>query len=130
MKNDYNKYIDTIVLEVSGERDIVKYQKSLVEASLLGINRIMFCCVWGNDEKKGEEIFNKLVSNCKSLNIIPVSDVFGYEEEMFGETMIGKTDESGHLISFGKLISFDDYKISKGKFVEESSIDKVLTKIK
>lgn len=131
MKYDDNIDMDTIVLEVNGERDILEYQRSLAEASLLGIDYVFFCCVWGKDEKKLQEMYKTLWYNCQSLNIIPLSGMFGYREEIFGEPMIGKADDEMSLLtSFHELIPFNYYKTSKNKTVDENSIDKVLTKIK
>lgn len=130
MKKETTKNKNVLVLEISGENgNLENYQKSLCEASLLGIVKLMFCCIWDNDQDKGAEIFNNLLENCETLNITPMSTVAGYTGEMFHGPMIGKMDELGNLTSFSDLIPFNEYKDSKGMVIEEEQVSKVLAKI-
>ena len=124
------KDMDIIVLEISGENGNLKdYQRALCEASLLGINKIMFCCIWDNNQDEGEKILDKLIDNLKSLNITPMNTSIGYAKELFHGPMVGRSDALGYLESFGNLIPFNEYKASKGIVIEEEQIAKVFAKI-
>ena len=122
---------DTLVLEISGKKGIVgEYQRALYEASLLGIDRVLYCYVWDNNEKRGEEIFDKLIKTSEILNIIPVSTSIGCDEEMFSGPMVCKTDEDYNInVSLSQFTTFENYKKARENILENrENVGKVLAK--
>lgn len=121
-----------IFLEISGENgDLEIYKKSLCEASLLNINRIIFGCIWDNNIDRGDEIFKKLVKICEVLQIVPFSMTVGYEGSMYNEAMVGKlkVSKDSVLPDFVGMVSMSEYKISNGITLDEEQLKNNFAKI-
>ena len=121
-----------ILLEISGENgDFEQYKRNLCEASLLGISRVVFGGIWGNNEERGQEILGQLLSVCAILNMEPWSMTICYEGVMFNYAAIGKMRESKGMMTpeFINLIPIDEYKTSRGIVLEEEQVKKILTMV-
>lgn len=113
-----------VLLEISGEYgNLEKYKKSLCEASLLGIDRVIFACVWDDSTENGKVLLEEIQEECKRLNILPLDFTMGYDSCMHDQAMVGELrKEKHHLIpNFGSMIPMDEYKSAKRGVVFEGT---------
>lgn len=128
---------DVLFLEIDEKNGIVgEYQRVLYQASILGIDRVLFASVWSDEEDKkrerGAEIFSKIIKTCEILDIRPVSYSVGYSEKMYDDAMIAKTDDRG-LVFFSSITStdtFENYKTinNKANKINKNDMIKILSK--
>ncbi len=122
-----------ILLEISGEHgDIETYKNILLDANALNIKRILFACIWDEQEEKGEELLKKVQEMCRTLYIEPFPSILGSKEMMFKSAMVGTASfiiEDIVIPSLSNMVSLEDYKNNKtlashaetymGKFMEK-----------
>lgn len=121
-----------ILLEISGEYgNLEEYKKSLCEASLLGIDRVLFACIWDNNTENGEVLLGKVQQICGVLNILPLGITVGYDRFMYDQAMIGELKKENNQIipNFISMIPMDEYKNSRGITIDEEEVAKKLAKI-
>lgn len=120
-----------IYLEISVDKDLDEYKRVLCEASLLGIGRVFYACIWNDENAKGEKLINEIDKICKVLNIVSFSSEAGYASPSYDETMIGETIKGQYGVSptFTKLIPMSEYKALKGIEVNEEQLKKKLANV-
>lgn len=113
-----------VFLEISGEYgNLEEYKKSLQEASLLGIDRVIFACIWDNNTENGKVLLEEIQEVCKKLNILPLDFTIGYDSCMYDQAMVGELRKEKHHLNpnFGSMIPMDKYKSSKCGVVFEGT---------
>lgn len=124
---------DVLVLEIDEKDGVVaSYQRTLYEASLLGIDKVKFICVWSEEEnpkrERGEDIFPKITKTCEILNINPCDNVTGYYGKMYDGPMMGKITEKGYFEFSSISGTFEDYKNSIDSLPTRERVGKILAK--
>lgn len=121
---------DVLILEIKEQDGVVaEYQRILYEASLLGIKRVKFMCVWAPDGTRGTEIFPKLLKTCDLLRIKPLNSITGYNDCLYDGPMIGKLGENNNVSLIQDLVSFESLKQkNSNKLENKERIGKVLAK--
>lgn len=114
---------NTLLLEISGEKGKLESYLEVIDFSLtLGINRVLFCAIWDNEEKKGEEMFDELQQYCNDKNMIVIPDVSGYYGAIYRQPMLTKTDAELRVIeSFSKVVPLkvdETIDVQKNTFVK------------
>lgn len=134
MSKETKKNQDAIVLEISGEKgNLDQYKKWLCEASLLHIDKVMFCSIWDDAEEIGIHYTEELIPVCESLGIDKLPINVGYAGELFdGEAAIVTLEEETRNLypSFSSLVTLDEYKKDKGIGIISEEIQKVFAKLK
>lgn len=106
---------DTLLLVIKEKEGVVSdYQRQLYEASLLGMDRVVYCFIADdfsqNKSSRLEYIRQKIELTCELLNIEPMDISFSMRAPSFlsGSRVI-KTNDEGIIIG-GVGERFDDYK--------------------
>ena len=138
MKKQKEKNQEAIVLEISGEKgNLDQYKEWLCEASLLHIDKVIFCSVYEDEEETAIHYIDELVPVCKSLRIAKLSTNIAYAGELFdGEAVVVTLDavtiggKRNLCPRFCSLVSFDEYKKDKGIEIAPEEVQKVFAKLK
>ena len=123
---------DTLFLVINEKNGVVsEYQRQLYEASLLGINRVMYCFIKSKDKNSNGRLGNiqkKLNDTCEVLKMQSLKPVVSLLGPCCNEVI--KTNEEGYAISaiYDYDISFESYKKERGTLQNRERIGKVLTK--
>lgn len=121
---------DTLFLVINEKNGVVsEYQRQLYEASLLGIDRVMYCFIESKDKNSNGRLGNiqkKLNDTCEVLKMQSLKPVVS----LLGPCQVIKTNEEGFAISaiYDYDISFESYKKERGTLQNRERIGKVLTK--
>lgn len=104
-----------LFLEIDEKNGVVgDYQRTLYAASVLGIDRVLFACIWDEEKNKkrqrGEEIFTKILRTCEILNIDSVPYIISYADRMYENAMIIEEDKYGLMSLSGISGTFENYK--------------------
>ncbi len=112
---------DTLLLELSEEKDIELYQQTLQEASKLGIHKVLLVCV--SDYYSNISLI-KAIDVCTKLKMKVLPSQLFYKGEFFDEAMMCKTDDKGKIKQFAmsKMETFNNY---KNKNLGETTKNKV-----
>lgn len=125
---------EAIILEISGKNgNLDQYKKSLCEASLLHIDKVMFCSIWDDEEEIGIHYTEELIPVCESLGLTRLPIHIGYSDQLFdGEAAVVSLSEDSENMhpNFSGLIPLDEYKKDYGIEIESEKICKVFTKLK
>lgn len=125
---------DTLMLVIDEKKGIVsEYQKQLYEASLLGINKVLYCFVCDSDTNNKSDRINdmaeKIEMTCELLKMELLNKCFTVFDSFTGSRVV-KTNDEGFLIS--SLVSvqyFDNYKeVHKNSLHDRARLGKVLAK--
>ena len=134
MQKQEDKNLEAMVLEISGEKgDLDQYKKWLCEASLLHIDKVMFCSVWDDAEETGIHYTEELVPVCESLGMTKLPLNIGYSGELLDgdAAVISLFEGRGSLCPrFSTLVTLDEYKKDKGIEVVPEEVQKVYAKLK
>lgn len=108
-----------------------EYQRQLYEASLLGIDRVMYCFIESKDKNSNGRLGNiqkKLNDTCEVLKMQSLKPVVSLLGPCCNEVI--KTNEEGYAIStiYDYDISFKSYKKERDTLQNRERIGKVLTK--
>ncbi len=123
---------DTLFLVINEKNGVVsEYQRQLYEASLLGIDRVMYCFIESKDKNSNGRLGNiqkKLNDTCEVLKMQSLNPVVSLLGPCYNEVI--KTNEEGYAISaiYDYDISFESYKKERGTLQNRERIGKVLTK--
>lgn len=129
------KCYDTLFLVIN-ERDgvVSECQRQLYEASLIGIDRAMYCYVTTEEEKyhgRLGDIQKKLDDTCEMLKIRRLNTTIYVLEPFYEDSMIVQANDNGWIKSglSDENIFFGPYKEDRmGMLQNRERIGKVLTK--
>ena len=123
-----------MVLEISGKNgDLEQYKKSLCEASLLHIDKVMFCSVWDDEEEIEIHYTEELIPFCESLGITILPLNIGYADRLFdgdAAVVVLSGESENDYPSFSSLITLDEYKQEHGIETEPEEVYKIFAKLK
>ena len=128
---------DTLFLVIKEEDGVVaEYQRQLYEASLLGIDRVMYCLVCNSNENikrsRIDDSLEKLDMTCDILKMQLLNKtIIVWDSFAFGkDSMIIKTNDEGFIISSIACVDyFDCYKAKNSDMLQtREKVGKVLAK--
>ncbi len=124
-----------LVLEINGKKKLINYQKTLYEASVLGISHVMFLVVFDHSEKHSETIramVDSIIKSCDLLKIKPIQTYAQvYESESFMKNSVGTMDNYGSIKTMVGIPTFANYKrkkVNQEKIKNAETFDKVYAK--
>lgn len=136
MLKEKDYYIDTLILEIDVDHGVVgEYQRTLYEASIMGIKHVLFAPLFSNDEtgekSRGEDMSLKIMNTCEVLEIQPLPIQISYEGSIYDGPMVGQVNDHGTIKSIMPydLQSFEEYKKGQPNLIKNrDSVGKVLSK--
>ena len=134
MTNNGNAH-DTLFLVIKEEDGVVaEYQRQLYEASLLGIDRVMYCLVCDSNENNKhsriDDALEKLGMTCDILKMQLLNKTIIVWDSFDENSRIIKTNDEGFLISSIACGDyFDCYKAKNSDMLQtREKVGKVLAK--
>ena len=134
MTNNGNAH-DTLFLVIKEEDGVVaEYQRQLYEASLLGIDRVMYCLVCdsnkNNEHNRIDDSLEKLEITCDILKMQLLNKTFIVWDSFGEDSRIIKTNDEGFIISSIACGDyFDCYKAKNSDVLQtREKVGKVLAK--
>lgn len=134
MTNNGNAH-DTLFLVIKEEDGVVaEYQRQLYEASLLGIDRVMYCLVCdsneNNEHNRIDDALEKLEMTCDILKMQLLNKTIIVWDSFDENSRIIKTNDEGFLISSIACGDyFDCYKAKNSDVLQtREKVGKVLAK--
>ena len=123
---------DTLLLIVKESDGVVaEYQRQLYEASLLGIERVIYCLVCDSeDNKRLDHIMDKLEMTCDILKMHSLDKVFYVWDSFLSDSKVMRTYAEGFLISsISSNVYFNSYKEEKKDLLHNRErVGKVIVK--
>ncbi len=134
MTNNDNAH-DTLFLVIKeGDGVVAEYQRQLYEASLLGIDRVMYCLVCdsneNNEHNRIDDSLEKLEMTCDILKMQLLDKTVIVEGPFYDYSKVVKTNEDGFLMSIiDSGADFTCYKNeNKSKLQNRERVGKILVK--
>ena len=134
MTNNGNAH-DTLFLIIKEEDGVVaEYQRQLYEASLLGIDRVMYCLVCdsneNNEHNRIDDSLEKLEMTCDILKMQLLNKTIIVWDSFGEDSRIIKTNDEGFVISSIACGDyFDCYKAKNSDMLQtREKVGKVLAK--
>lgn len=134
MTNNGNAH-DTLFLVIKEEDGVVaEYQRQLYEASLLGIDRVMYCLVCdsneNNEHNRIDDSLEKLEMTCDILKMQLLNKTIIVWDSFGEDSRIIKTNDEGFVISSIACGDyFDCYKAKNSDMLQtREKVGKVLAK--
>ena len=134
MTNNGNAH-DTLFLVIKEEDGVVaEYQRQLYEASLLGIDRVMYCLVCdsneNNEHNRIDDSLEKLEMTCDILKMQLLNKTIIVWDSFGEDSRIIKTNDEGFIISSIACGDyFDCYKAKNSDVLQtREKVGKVLAK--
>ena len=134
MTNNGNAH-DTLFLVIKEEDGVVaEYQRQLYEASLLGIDRVMYCLVCdsneNNEHNRIDDSLEKLEMTCDILKMQLLNKTIIVWDSFGEDSRIIKTNDEGFVISSIACGDyFDCYKAKNSDVLQtREKVGKVLAK--
>lgn len=134
MTNNGNAH-DTLFLVIKEEDGVVaEYQRQLYEASLLGIDRVMYCLVCdsneNNEHNRIDDSLEKLEMTCDILKMQLLNKTIIVWDSFDEDSRIIKTNDEGFVISSIACGDyFDCYKAKNSDVLQtREKVGKVLAK--
>ena len=134
MSSNNNLYDTLFLIIKEGDGVVAEYQRQLYEASLLGIDRVMYCFVCdsneNNERNRIDEAMEKLNMTCDILKMQLLDMIAIVEEPFYDYSKVVKTNEDGFLRSIiDSGADFTCYKNeNKSKLQNRERVGKILIK--